>query len=272
MNNIFTFSECPIYSNNLLLFVNDARLTFSNKLEPRYIVDSTQAIGTAPSDGMTVEMDISFYPLYQDPIYSSIYNKTALNLNIGGMEFSDGHVSSFSLRGKHGSSIEGSARISFYDFYAKEFNPVQFQRTIYHEINNRDFQIAHTSLTELLQDLKIEIPMSFSYTYNSRFNPIYKVGTEKCLGVCMDRQTIQCSIVGEKIDNYVSTFGNEANISFRLKDICGNTLSLRRTKFYDESWNEEDTLYSCQGKISSFNTSISQNDIINTSIEIIQYL
>ena len=272
MNQIFSFSECPIYCDNLLLFVEEARLTFSNKLDPRYVIDTSKAIDVVAQDGMTVEIELSFSPLFQDPIYNSIINKQGINLNIGGMEFNGGFANNFTLQGNHGSPIKGSARMLFYDIFQGDFNPIQFQRTIYHEISNENFQIAHASMTELIQNLKIEIPMSFSYVYNSRFNPIYNVGSEKCQGIRMDRQTIQSSIVGDKIDNYISTFGNSAAISFSLKDICGDSLVIRRTKFNDESWNQEDTIYKCEGKITNFNTSVSPNDIIKTSVEVIQYL
>ena len=273
MSQIFTFTECPIYCRNLLLFVTSARITFSNKIEPRYLINKVIAQGVAAQDGMSVTIDLDFAPLYHDPLFELVKNKQAVEIEFGGMKFYDGRINSFSLRGNHGSIIQGSASMTFYDQYQENFNPIQLQRTIYHQINNQDFQIAHATMTELSHNLAIDVPMSFSYTYNSRFSPIYKVGSEKCQGITMDRQSAQMSLVGENIDKYVSTFGNNAEISFKLRDICGDYLNKRRTKFQDEIWDtQEDTTYSCNGTITNFNSSLSDNGIIKGEIQITQYL
>jgi hypothetical protein len=275
--NVFEFSECPIYVGQVLVFASSVRINFTNALSPNYVVTSPNALNAVAENGMKVEFDISFYPLFSDPFYGSITNRTPVNINFGNAIFEGGNLDSFSLQGQYGQPVQGQAKITFYDEFDGTFNPIHFIRSAGNIVNNQDWIIAHTSLSQLTNSFNVTAPMSFSYRYNSVFNPIYRIGDYHCLGVRMDKRTISASVQGERVDNFVTTLGNQGTISVSLFDICGNALDAIRTQYADETTTQalaayNNVAYTCQGYIENLDVEVTPNEVIKGTVQVTQYL
>jgi hypothetical protein len=125
---------------------------------------------------------------------------------------------------------------------------------------------------QTINSLSLQNLFNFNYSYTRDLIPRYNIGDYKCNKVVLGKGRINSTLIGDQLQNFISTSGNSASLSFSLSDICGNSLNGIRYSGYDTTGTSSDTTYTLSGFIESFDVEMNSSDIIKGTIGLIQYL
>jgi len=275
MAQTYSYTQCRILANDEFILANSAKLTNNNNLEASYRLGENTAIETAAKDEIQTNLSLIYYPVFNDIFHYSITNDSPINVKLASLNLTSGYVNAYTIQARPNDFIQCQSDMIFFNQISDKFANRSISHARVHinqNLEDGDIDFAHSSAINLTQNL-MNVPISFTYKYESDIIPCIKIGDYYSSDHRFSTKKITFNIEGERLDKFVQLEGEDAIVSFQLKNMCNENLQRKEYEITTNYiHNAPVQTYTCSGKITSMNIDATSNNFLHGNISIVQYL
>lgn len=218
---IYTNRNTLVKLNNKHIFTNKTELESSANISPIYIDGQRHTTEFANDNNVNSKIRLSYFLTGSDFIKNELANETtAISGFIGGIYFSSGYLSSYTVDIQPNAPIEASAEIIIFGCLTGVYIPTKsLFPTNANILNGSDIQFSNLS-----NSCPIGNVYSMSYSFNSDIIPIYyqETGTNKS-NLSIDRvsfgqKTLSCELLTDSTTGFIPINGYTSAFSLLAYD------------------------------------------------------
>tara|TARA_Y100000034_G_C6878521_1_gene402186 strand:+ start:436 stop:1155 length:720 start_codon:yes stop_codon:yes gene_type:complete len=211
-----------------------------------------------PGNGIGGQLSFSYYITGKDYFKEFITGQGEIPLsgsqqlsgNFGGLYFSSGFLTSYSVNFSPNSPVSASATVSFFDSAGGVFTPT-YQAA---PSNTQILNMTHATVEGEFATGAVDNFLAGTYNYSSEVSPVYLMNETVPSDVSFGPKTVNVNFSIDNPTGYLPVSGDVAKISVNLKSAGAATL---------------DT-FVCSGVMNSRNLASSAGDYIKQTINITQ--
>lgn len=253
-------------------FAQDISLDLNATISPTYTTDKRYSYIFAPDDGINGVLSISYLITGDDPLKDYIVNDSGTNNhyrtlsgNFGGLNFSSGYLTNYSLSFSPNSKLAAQASIKFFgalsgqhtksNKYSHAAPDGASQGGDAAIFNVQDVKITSNEVQDKEIFYSVDNIASLSYSYQSQVDPSYEIGEILPSHVVFGQKSVTANLELDSLSGDLPVYGKTADfkISLAHPDVPNFTLE-----------------YPVSGAISRRNIKTSVGQLIKTDLTVQQ--
>ena len=216
-------SGIPVATKSQEYFCQSLSLQSSTTLDPNYLLYDKFVESYAARQGINGSLQISYYLTGEDLIRDFFSDDLSdVSGNIGGLNFSKGKVSSYSLNAKPNSPILVNAEISFFNELSGNFKPVFKEAPSVDVFNYYNTSFENLSPEEIGSGAII---FNLNYSFKNEISPVYKIdsgiGEIAPTEINIGKKSSTLKLNTDRITGKMPFSGQNAGVRIGLRNFTG---------------------------------------------------
>ena len=215
----YSYKNCPVIISGVNIFASNVSIEIQSSNDSNYLVDRRFSYDYHATDNVVSTISVSYYLTGKDELKTFINNeRIALPGNIGGLVFSSGYLSSYSINAAPNQPALAEIQIVVFDKIYGLFSPSTEVPKDTPVLNFSDVSIDGSGVGN-----KDNI-ISASYSFRNDIKPYYSISTGEGLEVIIPerivfgKKTITTKIELDNLSGDLSILGRKAELTLNLRD------------------------------------------------------
>ena len=255
---VYSADNSRLLINDNEILASSAQISLGTSLSPKYLMTQRHTQDQVPGNGIGGQLSFSYYITGKDYFKEFITGQgeipfsgsQQLSGNFGGLYFSSGFLTSYSVNFSPNSPTSASATVDFFDYARGVFSPVNQPAPSDTQVLN----MAHATVEGEFTTGAVDNFIAGTYNYSSEARPVYLMNETVPSDISFGAKTVNINFEIDNPTGYLPISGDAAKISVNLKDSSLNVV---------ES-------FVCSGVINSRNLASSAGDYIKQTVNITQ--
>ena len=214
-------------------FAQDISLDLNATISPTYTTDKRYSYIFAPDDGINGVLSISYLITGDDPLKDYIINDSGTNShyrtlsgNFGGLNFSSGYLTNYSLSFSPNSKLAAQASIKFFGAlsgqhtksskYSHGVTDGASQGGDAAIFNVQDVKITSNEVQDKEIFYSVDNISSLSYSYQSQVDPSYEIGEILPSHVVFGQKNVTANLELDSLSGDLPVYGKTADFKITL--------------------------------------------------------
>ena len=215
----YSYKNCPVIISGVNIFASNVSIEIQSSNDSNYLVDRRFSYDYHATDNVVSTISVSYYLTGKDELKTFINNeRIALPGNIGGLVFSSGYLSSYSINAAPNQPASAEIQIVVFDKIYGSFTPSTEVPKDTPVLNFSDVSIDGSGVGN--EDNIISV----SYSFRNDVKPYYSISTGEGLEVIIPerivfgKKTITTKIELDNLSGDLSILGRKAELTLNLRD------------------------------------------------------
>ena len=215
----YSYKNCQVNLSGVQILASNVSIDVQSSTEAKYVTNRRFSYDYVPTDSVTSVINISYYLTGIDPIKAFIHEeKTALDGSIGGLLFTSGYISSYSINAAANQPVAADIQIVVFDHITGTFSANTSAPQ-----NTPVLNCSNVTLDEVNIGNSGNIA-SAAYSFRTEIKPHYHVQTGEGLTnlvperVTFGRKQISTKVDFDGLSGQLSLYGDQASLKLHLRD------------------------------------------------------
>ena len=255
---VYSADNSRLLINDNEILASSAQISLGTSLSPKYLMTQRHTQDQVPGNGIGGQLSFGYYITGKDYFKEFITGQgeipfsgsQQLSGNFGGLYFSSGFLTSYSVNFSPNSPTSASATVDFFDYARGVFSPVNQPAPSDTQVLN----MAHATVEGEFTTGAVDNFIAGTYNYSSEARPVYLMNETVPSDISFGAKTVNINFEIDNPTGYLPISGDAAKISVNLKDSSLNVV---------ES-------FVCSGVINNRNLASSAGDYVKQTVNITQ--
>jgi len=255
---LYSADNSKLLVNDNEILASSAQISLGTSLSPKYLMTQRHTQDQVPGNGIGGQLSFSYYITGRDYFKEFITGQgeipflesDQLSGNFGGLYFSSGFLTSYSVNFSPNSPASANATVNFFDSAGGVFTPTYQAAPSDTQILN----MTHATVEGEFTTGTVDNFLAGTYNYSVEVKPVYLMNETVPSDVSFGPKTVNINFEVDNPTGYLPISGDAAKISIDLKNSSSTLLEN----------------FTCSGVINSRNLASSAGDYVKQTINITQ--
>ena len=255
---VYSADNSKLLVNDNEILASSAQISLGTSLSPKYLMTQRHTQDQVPNNGIGGKLSFNYHITGKDYFKEFITGQgeipfsgsQQLSGNFGGLYFSSGFLTSYSVNFSPNSPTSASATVDFFDYARGVFSPVNQPAPSDTQILN----MTHATIEGEFATGAVDNFIAGTYNYSSEVMPVYLMNETIPSDISFGAKTVNINFEVDNPTGYLPISGDAAKISVNLKNSSSTLLEN----------------FTCSGVINNRNLASSAGDYIKQTVNITQ--